>query len=187
MRVLVTGGAGFIGSNLVDALVERGHDVVVLDDLSVGKLSNIERHLAAKGIKFVEGSILDVSALKPLVAESGLIFHLAAVAGVKLPEHLVLDGYDVLPVLKGEAPSPRTEMCWHHRDKGWDNRAARIGSYKWLQTNRGGGLYDLSNDPGERNDLSQERPELLVEITAKWAAWRKAMDRTEPRGPFRDY
>jgi len=112
---------------------------------------------------------------------------LAAAAGVKLPEDLVLDGHDALSVLKGEASSPRNDMFWCHRDKGWDNRAARIGRYKWLQTNHGGGLYDLSTDLGERHDLSQQRPELLAQITAKWEAWRKAMDQTEPRGPFRDY
>ena len=58
MRALVTGGAGFIGSNLVDALLARDDDVVVLDDLSTGKRGNLEQALAA-GAELVEGSITD--------------------------------------------------------------------------------------------------------------------------------
>jgi UDP-glucose 4-epimerase len=81
VRILVTGGAGFIGSHLVDALAERGHQVAVIDNLSVGKLNNIE-HRLGHGVRFVEGSVLDPDALEPLVAEAELIFHLAAVVGV---------------------------------------------------------------------------------------------------------
>jgi UDP-glucose 4-epimerase len=83
MRILVTGGAGFIGSNLVDTLMEQGHEVTVLDNLSVGKVSNIEHHLDSDRFHFVNGSILDLSTLERLVRQTDLVYHLAAVVGVK--------------------------------------------------------------------------------------------------------
>lgn len=83
MRILVTGGAGFIGSNLVDALMEQEHEVTVLDNLSVGKVSNIEQHLESDRFHFVNGSILDTSTLERLVRQVDVIYHLAAVVGVK--------------------------------------------------------------------------------------------------------
>lgn len=83
MRILITGGAGFIGSNLVDALMEQGHEVTVLDNLLVGKVSNIERHLESEYFHFVNGSILDLATLERLVRQVDLIYHLAAVVGVK--------------------------------------------------------------------------------------------------------
>ena len=83
MRILITGGAGFIGSNLVDALMEQGHEVTVLDNLSVGKASNIAHHLGNEGFHFVNDSILNVNTLERLVREANQIYHLAAVVGVK--------------------------------------------------------------------------------------------------------
>jgi UDP-glucose 4-epimerase len=83
VRILVTGGAGFIGSNLVDTLMEQGHEVTVIDNLSVGKASNIECHLDSDHFHFVNDSILKVSTLERLVRQAELIYHLAAVVGVK--------------------------------------------------------------------------------------------------------
>ena len=83
MRILVTGGAGFIGSNLVDRLMEQGHEVTVLDNLSVGKVANIEHHLGSEQFHFVNDSILNVSTLGRLIRQTDLIYHLAAVVGVK--------------------------------------------------------------------------------------------------------
>ena len=84
MRALVTGGAGFIGSNLVDALVERGDDVVVLDDLSTGKRENLEGALAA-GVELIEGSITDDAAVAAAYdrARPDAILHLAAQIDVR--------------------------------------------------------------------------------------------------------
>ena len=59
MRVLVTGGAGFIGSHLATALLERGDTVVVLDNLSTGRLSNLDHIGGSPGFRFVQGSVLD--------------------------------------------------------------------------------------------------------------------------------
>ncbi len=83
MRILVTGGAGFIGSNLVDILMTQGHEVTVIDNLSVGKASNIEHHLESDHFHFVNDSILNEGTLERLIRRADLIYHLAAVVGVK--------------------------------------------------------------------------------------------------------
>jgi UDP-glucose 4-epimerase len=84
MRSLVTGGAGFIGSNVVDALVARGDEVVVLDDLSSGRAANLEHALAA-GARLVEGDIADPAAVDAAFADAGpeLVCHLAAQIDVR--------------------------------------------------------------------------------------------------------
>ncbi|MCX7785706.1 MAG: NAD-dependent epimerase/dehydratase family protein [candidate division WOR-3 bacterium] len=75
MTVLVTGGAGFVGSNLVDALVARKVKTIVLDDLFTGKIENLPK---SDLVEFVEGSVCDEALVKKLVKEVDLIFHLAA-------------------------------------------------------------------------------------------------------------
>lgn len=79
-RVLVTGGAGFIGSHLTDALVERGDEVVVLDNLSTGKRANLAGVLDR--IRLVEASITDLPAVKDCCAGVDTVFHQAALASV---------------------------------------------------------------------------------------------------------
>jgi UDP-glucose 4-epimerase len=84
MKAVVTGGAGFIGSNVVDALVERGDAVVVVDDLSTGRRSNLEQALA-NGARLVEADIRDREALVDLFEEfkPDAVFHLAAQIDVR--------------------------------------------------------------------------------------------------------
>ena len=84
MRALVTGGAGFIGSNLVDALLQRGDEVTVVDDLSTGKRENLTDALA-NGAELREVDIRDASALAEAVADAGpeVVFHLAAQIDVR--------------------------------------------------------------------------------------------------------
>lgn len=81
MRVLVTGGAGFVGSHLVDYYVERGDDVVVLDDLSTGNRENLPQH-SGDQVTFIEGKVEDVEALRQAMVGADLVFHLAASVGV---------------------------------------------------------------------------------------------------------
>ena len=81
MRALVTGGAGYIGSNLVDHLLDHGYDVTVIDNLSTGKIANIEHCLDQ--IRFVNGSILDAALVEREVERADLVFHLAAAVGVR--------------------------------------------------------------------------------------------------------
>jgi UDP-glucose 4-epimerase len=81
---LITGGAGFIGSHLADALAARGDEVVVLDDFSTGRRANVE-HLAASGsAELVEGSVTDAQLVDGLIAASDCCFHLASAVGVHL-------------------------------------------------------------------------------------------------------
>jgi UDP-glucose 4-epimerase len=83
MRILVTGGAGFIGSHLVDRLIGEGHDITVIDDLSVGKIENVARHLDSERFRFVCDSILNGTTLERLIRKSEQVYHMAAVVGVK--------------------------------------------------------------------------------------------------------
>jgi UDP-glucose 4-epimerase len=81
MRAFITGGAGFIGSHLADALIARGDTVTILDNLSTGSRANIA-HLEGK-IAIHEGDIRDTNLVDRLVAESDITFHMAAALGVK--------------------------------------------------------------------------------------------------------
>lgn len=104
-------------------------------------------------------------------------------AGAELPSGVTYDGFDMMPVLKGETSSLRTEMYWERRA----DQAVRIGNYKWVNYRGKTGLYDLSKDLSEKQDLSEEKPELLAKLKRKFATWKKTMEASEPRGPFRDY
>lgn len=81
-KALVTGGAGFIGSHLVDRLVADGCAVRVIDNLSTGNLANIKAHVDAGEIDFVKGDICDASFVKENVEDFDVVFHLAAVTSV---------------------------------------------------------------------------------------------------------
>lgn len=80
MRILVTGGAGFIGSHLIDLLLEKKHQVVCVDDLSLGRLSNISQNQGNSSFKFIKLDLLDGEALDAVFKESKFdcVFHLAA-------------------------------------------------------------------------------------------------------------
>ena len=82
MKYLITGGAGFIGSHLSDALIARGESVTVLDNLSTGNRSNIEQLLSHPNFKLVEGSILDTDLVDNEVRSIDHVLHLAAAVGV---------------------------------------------------------------------------------------------------------
>ena len=82
MKILVTGGAGFIGSHLADRLLELGHSVRVIDNLSTGRIENLASIPKGTSFEFIEGSILDLDLLKVLMADTDYVFHLAAAVGV---------------------------------------------------------------------------------------------------------
>lgn len=84
MRILVTGGAGFIGSHLADALCQRGHSLIVLDDLSTGRLHNIEHLVASGQVEFVAGTTSRYELVEELVERSDRCLHLASAVGVQL-------------------------------------------------------------------------------------------------------
>ena len=84
MKVLITGGAGFIGSHLAEALLADGHSVVAVDDLSTGSMENIASVLDHENFQFVRESVRNGTTMTPLVDRCEVIFHLAAAVGVQL-------------------------------------------------------------------------------------------------------
>lgn len=81
-KVLVTGGAGFVGSHLVDRLIQEGFDVVVLDNLSTGSLENIRAHMGKRGFHFVRGDVVIRDVVRRVLRDVECVFHLAAIASV---------------------------------------------------------------------------------------------------------
>ena len=108
---------------------------------------------------------------------------LCGAAGIRTPKGVKLDGFDMTAVLAGKQKSPRKEMFWQRRG----DRAARVENYKWVESSRSSGLFDLSSDIGEQHDLSKEKPEVLGMVKSRFTAWEKCMAEAEPRGPFRNF
>ncbi|HKW02482.1 MAG TPA: NAD-dependent epimerase/dehydratase family protein [Vicinamibacterales bacterium] len=84
MKTLLTGGAGFVGSHLADALLDRGHEVLVIDDLSTGSMDNIAHLKGRRGFEYVIDTVMNEPLMAGLVERSDMVFHLAAAVGVKL-------------------------------------------------------------------------------------------------------
>ena len=84
MRFLITGGAGFIGSHLSEDLLAAGHSVVAIEDLSTGRMKNVESVSNNKGFQLVVESITNTTVMDRLVSECDIIVHLAAAVGVEL-------------------------------------------------------------------------------------------------------
>ena len=84
MKALITGGAGFIGSHLADALLAQGHEAMVLDNLSTGSIENIAHLKGRPGFAYTIDSVTNESLLAELIDQNDVVFHLAAAVGVKL-------------------------------------------------------------------------------------------------------
>ena len=82
MRILITGGAGFIGSHLAERLILDGHTVTAIDNFSTGRASNLSNLVSSDNFSLTDGSILDTNVLNPLIKEADYVFHLAAAVGV---------------------------------------------------------------------------------------------------------
>ncbi len=141
MKTLVTGGAGFIGSNLVDALLARGDEVTVVDDLSTGRLGNLDAGLAA-GAELVELDIRDGAALAATAAETrpDVVFHLAAQIDVR--KSLVDPAFDAAVNVGGTANVLEAA------------RAAESGRVVFVST--GGAIYGEGD--GQRLPLGEDAP-----------------------------
>jgi UDP-glucose 4-epimerase len=87
MRALITGGCGFIGSHLAEALLARGDAVTVVDDLSTGRFENVQHLVGRPGFAFVIETIANETVMDRLVSECDIIYHLAAAVGVELVVH----------------------------------------------------------------------------------------------------
>lgn len=129
------------------------------------------------------GRISKGATCRDFAASTELFPTLLAAAGTAPPRGVKLDGFSLLPVLEGRGGSQRKEFFWQRQV----DKAARAGKWKWVESRRGNGLFDLSADIGEQRDVSDAQPAALKMMKERWAAWRKEMDQAEPRGPFRDY
>lgn len=84
MRALLTGGAGFVGSHLAEALLDRGDEVIVIDNLSTGSMDNIAHLKGRRGFEYVIDTIMNERLMAELIDRADVVFHLAAAVGVKL-------------------------------------------------------------------------------------------------------
>jgi len=82
MKCLVTGGAGFIGSNLVDGLAKEGHDIIIIDNFSTGRYENLALHKNSKNITIIKADVSDYGKIKPYFKDIDAVFHLAALADI---------------------------------------------------------------------------------------------------------
>src|SRR6185503_17968330 len=84
MRALLTGGAGFVGSHLAEALLAQGHQVQIVDDLSTGSITNISHLKGTPGFQYVIDTVMNERLTAELIDAADVVFHLAAAVGVKL-------------------------------------------------------------------------------------------------------
>jgi UDP-glucose 4-epimerase len=84
MKILITGGAGFVGSHLADKLIGEGHEITVIDDLSTGRYQNIEHLEGGKNFRLIIDTVLNARIMEELVRETDRVFHMASAVGVKL-------------------------------------------------------------------------------------------------------
>jgi len=129
-------------------------------------------------VKIKKGQVID-----NFVSSLEIFPTILAATGIEKPESLILDGFNMLPLLTGEENLERKEMYWDFRGEF----AARVGDMKWIKSRRVNGLFNLSNDIGEKNDLSKTDPDTYNMMTRKFNQWKDEMNKAEPRGPFRDY
>ncbi len=84
MKILITGGAGFVGSHLADKLHGEGHDITVIDDLSTGRYSNVEHLEGKERFRLIIDTVLNAKLMEELIRESDRVFHMASAVGVRL-------------------------------------------------------------------------------------------------------
>lgn len=84
MKILITGGAGFVGSHLADKLIDKGHDITVIDDLSTGKYSNVEHLEERPNFRLIIDTVLNDKLMEELVRETDHVYHMASAVGVRL-------------------------------------------------------------------------------------------------------
>ncbi len=84
MKILITGGAGFVGSHLADKLINEGHEITVIDDLSTGRYQNIEHLEGLPNFRLIIDTVLNSSLMEELIRDTDRVFHMASAVGVRL-------------------------------------------------------------------------------------------------------
>ncbi len=84
MKILITGGAGFVGSHLADRLIKDGHEITIIDDLSTGRYSNIAHLEDQKGFRLIIDTVLNEQLMEELIRETDRVYHMASAVGVRL-------------------------------------------------------------------------------------------------------
>lgn len=84
MKILITGGAGFVGSHLADKLIAQGHEITVIDDLSTGRYSNVEHLEGRSNFRLIIDTVLNAELMEELIRETDRVFHMASAVGVRL-------------------------------------------------------------------------------------------------------
>ena len=84
MKILITGGAGFVGSHLADKLINEGHEITVIDDLSTGRYSNVEHLEGEKNFRLIIDTVLNEKLMEELIRDTDRVFHMASAVGVRL-------------------------------------------------------------------------------------------------------
>ncbi|MDM7921984.1 MAG: GDP-mannose 4,6-dehydratase, partial [Pyrinomonadaceae bacterium] len=84
MKILITGGAGFVGSHLADKLIEQGHEITVIDDLSTGRYSNVEHLEGHERFRLIIDTVLNQPLMEELIRETDRVYHMASAVGVRL-------------------------------------------------------------------------------------------------------
>jgi UDP-glucose 4-epimerase len=84
MKILITGGAGFVGSHLADRLINDGHEITVIDDLSTGRYSNVEHLEGNPNFRLIIDTVLNTSIMEELIREADRVYHMASAVGVRL-------------------------------------------------------------------------------------------------------
>ena len=182
-------------TTLVLFLADNGRTGARIDEVRLrgGKSSGFEGGLRVPLLAWWPGVIPAGRTTHEFITALEILPTLAAAAGAELPAGVTFDGHDMLPVLRGDAPSPRREMFWDWPD-GY--QAARVDTLKWVASTPRGKrgevaakeeLYDLAADPGEKQNLAASQPAKLAAIKARFARWQSEMEAAEPRGPFRNY
>lgn len=151
--------------------------------LSGGKGTMWEGGIRVPCIMKWPGKIKEGQLLNNFISSLEIFPTLMAATGIQKPDSIILDGFNILPLLKGEENLERKEMYWDFREE----YAAHVGNLKWTKTKSTDGLFDLSSDTREKNDLSEKESDDYTLIKDKFIKWQNEMRNAEPRGPFRDF
>jgi arylsulfatase A-like enzyme len=182
--------------NLVDSLGLRENTIVIFysdnggqmgradnSPLSGGKATMWEGGIRVPCIINWPGKIEKRQVLDNFLSSLEIFPTILAITGIEIPGDLILDGFNILPLLTGGKNLERKEMYWEFRG----DYAARIGDLKWIKSSRVNGLFDLSVDIGENNDLSMKQINDFTMAEEKFYRWKTEMNNSAPRGPYRDF